>query len=184
MSDPQPKRHAPPDGYANWLDYYMERNEYGRAELAELRADRDSLRQDLADAERERDEAEEKATRFLSERFTAKANLRNLQSVYRDSEKECDELRAKLDEINSLEHVTAKGPIDMLMNRAHQLKLNAALAQVAELRAAILGVGELTGTEVHVGWGATLRVHISHDNAQAFNAVVSRLRAEAKETKQ
>lgn len=235
MSDTQPKRPAPPDGYATWLDWatqwlrgVISSFDHARAELAELRADRDSLRESLASAEdaalkelsdtqgllataRENlvaiDAQRAKAVREMEDvakiadecvataksnegisvmewmMRTAMAEKKNKEAQAKLSEavRERDALRAQLDEINSLEHATAKGPIDMLMNRAHQLKLNAALAQVAELRAAILGLGELTGTEVHAGWGATLRVHIRHDNAQAFNAVVSRLRAEAKE---
>lgn len=246
MTDPQPKRPAPPEGCASWLDCALApgsdpsaetRYDYARAELADLRKDLAETRDRLCEAEddlasaHDDDEEEESEVEIRSldrivalfnerdaalkqlsdtqgllaqaqenalaidaqraeavrerdeaQRRLAKATTRQCYIDRWQAEKERDALRAKLDEINSLGHATAKGAMDMLMNRTHQL--NAARAQVAELRAAILEMGEING-HLYITYREGLRrltVHLDHDKfsvIETHNALVAKLHAEA-----
>jgi len=154
-------RPAPPEGHASWLDYVLNpslvtvqrRAEHARAELAELR-------KELADTKAQLALQSANTVEAMQQRNAAQAE-RDALRMTRARGCQCGDA-----DVCAVIH-------EMSIER------DSLRAQVAELRGAVLGLGELDGTEVHVGYGPMMRCHLDVETAAAFNALVARLRAEA-----
>lgn len=189
MSGTQQPRPAPPDPAPSWIDYVCflatigcsggkDAAKHARAELAELR-ELLAVYKETADVENAQwEKRHSEARKALAE---SQGKLAIATGNAAELAQQRDEALAEIKSKNKLLPSLLAEGVQMERERAIKAEheRDALRAHAAELRGAILGLGELTGTEVHVGWGATLRVHLKPDNVHTFNAWVSRLRAEA-----
>jgi len=183
VSAPRP---APPEGRASWLDYVLDPCQvplagevaHARAELAELREALADTEDDWASAatslEDAQGEFEEELAELRKELADTKAQLALQAANTVEAMQQRDAAQAERDALRMTRARGCQcGDADVCAV-IHEMSIerDSLRAQVAELRGAILGLGELEWN----GWDA---VASDLKAAEAFNALVARLRAEA-----
>jgi len=184
VSAPRP---APPEGRASWLDYVLDPCQvpvagevaHARAELAELRKDLTDITERLAkqckmtlEAMAQRDAAQAERDRMLRDIRTYCAYCGHEEPKDGDGA-----LIAK--------HIASCEAHPM---RAVQQERDSLRAQVAELRGAILGLGELEGSDIPFEDEPGICVNLRWSTVSAWNEFVVKVRAlpgaESKEAQQ
>lgn len=180
MTTPQGQVPPPPEGYPTWLDYALDPNRIARAELfalrerlADTKCELAALRKELSDAKAERDERTMRYWSAAEERDAARKELSDTHGLLAAARENLVAIDAQRAEAVRERDAAIAEDTDLL-NAAHKAmheanqELDALRAQVAELREAILELGELgcayaDGNELYL---------------TDWNAQVAKLRAE------